>query len=89
MGSSPSLLFMIITMAAALETLARGSLTSLKYFVVITVFGLLVYIVQNEITRYRSRVKNLPGPRGWPVVGNLFQVCIVMCFTMIDISLPL
>lgn len=35
---------------------------------------ILLYLVQNEFVRWNSRIKNLPGPRGWPVVGNLFQV---------------
>ncbi|KAI1086277.1 cytochrome P450 [Rostrohypoxylon terebratum] len=48
-------------------------LKSSKYVVSILVVGLLVYLAQNEIVRYRSRIKNLPGPRGWPIVGNLFQ----------------
>ncbi|KAK7421712.1 hypothetical protein QQZ08_009800 [Neonectria magnoliae] len=32
-----------------------------------------IYLIQNEVARYRTTIKNLPGPRGWPVVGNLFQ----------------
>ncbi|KAI1077228.1 cytochrome P450 [Whalleya microplaca] len=56
-----------------LDTLSFYSLTLLKYAFALSVIGLVIYLAQNEFTRYRSRVKNLPGPRGWPVVGNLFQ----------------
>lgn len=31
----------------------------------------LLYVILTEITRYSSRVKNLPGPKGLPVVGSL------------------
>ncbi|XDG05335.1 hypothetical protein ABKA04_004950 [Annulohypoxylon sp. FPYF3050] len=48
-------------------------LKSSQYAISVLIIGLLVYLVQNEIVRYRSRIKNLPGPRGWPIVGNLFQ----------------
>ncbi|KAJ9145063.1 Cytochrome P450 [Pleurostoma richardsiae] len=48
-------------------------LTILKYPLLISLSVLVVYLVQNEIFRYRSRISKLPGPRGWPVVGNLFQ----------------
>ena len=46
----------------------------LGYATAVSVILLLVYLVQNEFARYSSRIKHLPGPRGWPVVGNLFQV---------------
>lgn len=35
---------------------------------------LVSYFVVNEIIRWRSRIKGLPGPKGLPVVGNLPQV---------------
>lgn len=35
---------------------------------------LTIYFLYNEFIRYRTRIKNLPGPQGWPIVGNLFQV---------------
>ncbi|KAI2465946.1 cytochrome P450 [Annulohypoxylon bovei var. microspora] len=56
-----------------IETLILYSFKSFKYLISIPVVGLIFYLIQNEIIRYRSRIKNLPGPRGWPVVGNLFQ----------------
>ncbi|KAI1773191.1 cytochrome P450 [Hypoxylon cercidicola] len=58
---------------AALEALVFYPLALLKYAVSLSVIGLLLYLTQNEVARYRSRIKKLPGPRGWPVVGNLFQ----------------
>jgi hypothetical protein len=35
---------------------------------------LVVYFLINEIIRYRARINNLAGPRGLPVIGNLYQV---------------
>ncbi|CAI6094500.1 unnamed protein product [Clonostachys chloroleuca] len=34
---------------------------------------LVIYLLRNELIRYQGRVKHLPGPTGWPIVGNLFQ----------------
>lgn len=51
-----------------------GLIDVLRYAVAAPLLLLLVYLLQNEIGRYQSRIKYLPGPRGWPVVGNLFQV---------------
>ncbi|CCF40952.1 hypothetical protein CH063_02473 [Colletotrichum higginsianum] len=45
----------------------------LKLFVPIVIFLVVVYLIQTEIIRYRRRIKNLAGPCGWPIVGNLFQ----------------
>ncbi|KAH9885547.1 cytochrome P450 [Xylariomycetidae sp. FL2044] len=44
-----------------------------KFLGLFSTIGLTLYLLQNEARRYHSRIKNLPGPRGWPVVGNLFQ----------------
>ena len=52
--------------------------TLLKYFIGLPLAFVLLYLVQNEIVRYRSHIENLPGPLGWPVVGNLFQVLYSM-----------
>lgn len=49
-------------------------LALLEYTIAVPVIALLAYLVHNEFTRHSSRIKHLPGPRGWPVVGNLFQV---------------
>ncbi|KAI0122757.1 cytochrome P450 [Daldinia grandis] len=56
-----------------LEILPPYTFKALQYVILVPIIGLVIYLVQNEITRYRSRIKNLPGPRGWPIVGNLFQ----------------
>ncbi|KAM5375396.1 hypothetical protein ACJZ2D_005957 [Fusarium nematophilum] len=45
----------------------------LKYATAASLLLFAIYLAQNEISRFRARVKNLPGPPGWPVVGNLFQ----------------
>ncbi|TVY59463.1 3-hydroxyphenylacetate 6-hydroxylase [Lachnellula cervina] len=37
-------------------------------------FVVAVYLVFNEWTRYQARLKGLKGPRGLPVIGNLYQV---------------
>lgn len=36
--------------------------------------AVLILAAYQEFLRITSRVKRLPGPRGWPVVGNLLQV---------------
>ena len=53
---------------------ALHPLLVLQYAIIIPFGVLIVYLVQNEIVRYSTRISKLPGPRGWPVVGNLFQV---------------
>ncbi|TEA17046.1 3-hydroxyphenylacetate 6-hydroxylase [Colletotrichum sidae] len=45
----------------------------LGYTSAVAALLLALYLAQNEFIRYQSRIRNLPGPRGWPVVGNLFQ----------------
>lgn len=32
---------------------------------------LVLYLLYNELVRFRIRVPNLPGPRGFPLVGSL------------------
>ncbi|KAI1407142.1 cytochrome P450 [Hypoxylon sp. FL1857] len=56
-----------------IKVLISYSSKSLQHLISVSIIGLLIYLIQNEINRYRSRIKDLPGPRGWPVVGNLFQ----------------
>ncbi|KAF7559927.1 hypothetical protein G7046_g4222 [Stylonectria norvegica] len=50
-----------------------GPLTVLRYAVTVPLVLIVLYLVQNEYVRYSTRIKKLPGPRGFPVVGNLFQ----------------
>ncbi|KAK1460181.1 hypothetical protein CMEL01_03180 [Colletotrichum melonis] len=40
---------------------------------ILSVLILVGYLLQNEIKRHRGKIKHVPGPLGWPVVGNLFQ----------------
>ncbi len=35
---------------------------------------LVLYFVANEVVRWQARLKGLPGPRAFPVIGNLPQV---------------
>ncbi|KXH38037.1 hypothetical protein CSIM01_04527 [Colletotrichum simmondsii] len=57
-----------------INPLSRSNLTTiLGQAVTLSVLILAGYLLQNEIKRYRGRIKHLPGPLGWPVVGNLFQ----------------
>ncbi|KAK5115402.1 hypothetical protein LTR85_009862 [Meristemomyces frigidus] len=47
---------------------------AIQYVLAAPLVLLAAYILQNEVVRYRQRVKNLSGPRGWPLVGSLFQL---------------
>ncbi|KAK2730130.1 hypothetical protein CKAH01_09783 [Colletotrichum kahawae] len=49
------------------------TISALKISIVALLSLLITYLIQNELARFRSRIKGLPGPPGWPVVGNLFQ----------------
>ncbi|KAF5526081.1 3-hydroxyphenylacetate 6-hydroxylase [Colletotrichum aenigma] len=49
------------------------AISTLKISIVALLSLLITYLIQNEFARFRSRIKGLPGPPGWPVVGNLFQ----------------
>ncbi|KAF4930353.1 3-hydroxyphenylacetate 6-hydroxylase [Colletotrichum viniferum] len=49
------------------------AISTLKISIVVFLLLLITYLIQNELARFRSRIKGLPGPPGWPVVGNLFQ----------------
>ncbi|KAJ3550168.1 hypothetical protein NM208_g118 [Fusarium decemcellulare] len=42
-----------------------------KWAFLILVTLLLVCVMGNEIVRFRSRIPNLPGPRGYPILGSL------------------
>lgn len=43
----------------------------LHYLVVLPVVVFILYVIGSEITRYSTRVRRLPGPRGLPIVGSL------------------
>ena len=60
-------------MAALLPSFSTV-LNLLGWIVGLNLLAFVVYVLQNEIVRWQSRVKNLPGPQGWPIVGNLWQL---------------
>ncbi|KAF0325143.1 3-hydroxyphenylacetate 6 hydroxylase [Colletotrichum asianum] len=49
------------------------AISTLKISIVALLSLLITHLIQNEFARFRSRIKGLPGPPGWPMVGNLFQ----------------
>uniref|UniRef100_A0A8H7N1A1 3-hydroxyphenylacetate 6-hydroxylase n=1 Tax=Bionectria ochroleuca TaxID=29856 RepID=A0A8H7N1A1_BIOOC len=50
---------------------ALPSGTPFQYMLTLFVVSFIIYLVVGEVARYRSRIPNLPGPRGLPVVGSL------------------
>ncbi|KAI1376567.1 3-hydroxyphenylacetate 6 hydroxylase [Hypoxylon crocopeplum] len=46
-----------------LQTIAVGSLVAVA-----------LCLVGNEVIRSRERIRGLKGPKGWPIVGNLFDI---------------
>ncbi|CAI6088004.1 unnamed protein product [Clonostachys chloroleuca] len=50
---------------------ALPSGTVFQYILALLVVSFIIYLVVGEVARYRSRIPNLPGPRGLPVVGSL------------------
>jgi hypothetical protein len=50
---------------------ALPSGTPFQYILTLFVVSFIIYLVVGEVARYRSRIPNLPGPRGLPVVGSL------------------
>ncbi|KAF2963617.1 hypothetical protein GQX73_g9953 [Xylaria multiplex] len=49
-----------------------GHLTGL--FVLSGFISLALWLVGNEFTRLSARIPGLKGPRGWPIVGNYFDI---------------
>src|SRR5687767_648818 len=41
---------------------------------ILLVAVLVCYIVINEVVRFSTRIPNLPGPRGYPVLGSLLSL---------------
>lgn len=41
----------------------------------IAIVGFIIfYILQSEFSRWQARIRGLPGPRGYPIVGSLLDV---------------
>lgn len=47
------------------------SLWRISYIAIATILAIAAY---HEYLRLSSRVKGLPGPRGYPIIGNLWQI---------------
>ena len=43
----------------------------LRSFLLSTILVPLIYILGNEYVRHSRRIKGFPGPRNWPLVGNI------------------
>ncbi|CAH0027119.1 unnamed protein product [Clonostachys rhizophaga] len=54
----------------ALRALGLGHGSALLLLLIPTSF-LFIYILVNEFVRYSTRIPNLPGPRGYPLLGSL------------------
>jgi hypothetical protein len=60
----------LLPQAGLLANVQAVSLYSIASLLVLAA----VYLIQNEVFRYSRRIKGLPGPQGWPIVGSLFEV---------------
>lgn len=49
-----------------------GHLTGL--FVLGSLASLTLWLIGNELARLRARIPGLKGPRGWPIIGNYFDI---------------
>jgi hypothetical protein len=56
---------------AAAQRLVNHFLQSL---LVSLTFAFVVYIVGNEVVRSNARVRNLGGPKGLPLIGNIWDI---------------
>lgn len=60
---------------ALLQTLYRNIVTDPIHTLVYSIVGLpIVYLIINEYTRHAARIPGINGPRGLPVIGNLWQI---------------
>jgi 3-hydroxyphenylacetate 6-hydroxylase len=65
----------------ALETLMlTAEQRFVDHIVQSTILSLLIafitYVVFNEFTRSKARVPGMGGPKGWPLIGNLWDIRI-------------
>lgn len=62
----------IAGIAAAVARFALGNPLWAALLALVTAF--LLYVVANEFVRAQARIKGLPGPRGLPLIGNLWDL---------------
>lgn len=43
----------------------------IRSVLLLTFLAPVLYILSNEYVRYSRRIKGFPGPRNWPLVGNI------------------
>lgn len=57
-------------------------LTAKRYFTdhvvqsaaILLLIAFVTYVIVNEAVRSRARVPGLGGPKGWPLIGNLWDI---------------
>ncbi len=63
----------------AIDTLFHTLQTSaterpILFVLISTIVAPIVYLIANEIVRRKARVAGLGGPKGLPVIGNLWEI---------------
>lgn len=60
---------------AVLTSFAGWTFVQSVQYLFITIFGsLLAYTILNEAIRARARIANMQGPKGFPLIGNLWDI---------------
>ncbi|KAF7562302.1 hypothetical protein G7046_g1809 [Stylonectria norvegica] len=55
----------------ALPTYIHFSLIAVKWLFLSSLIVVIFSLLGSELLRFRSRISNLPGPRGYPILGSL------------------
>src|SRR5947209_3556484 len=63
---------MFADQVAGISAFAREHpLPALAY---LTLFNIFLYIFFTEVERYNARLAGFKGPRGFPIIGNIWQI---------------